>query len=257
MWNMQSILVKSLVKKGGFLCKGSPEEMYRKHTGCFRYSDFASQTCTARNTITPTINQIDRTYHPGEESILVLNWGSTAVSQPTLDTRLIFTLVKLSERVKTPEDPTLQMVYKVFRWSLKALSEGVFPWEDHNGVAFSEDYYPERFEKRGTPLADDYVGAFSEIRGDWKWIRECFYLEQHYGANYICHLCRAHKHIERLKFTDVSRNAYHRRTLVDSLKWWTAYTSGVVVSWLAYIPGFNVWRIVFDLMHTLDLGYIG
>ena len=42
--------------------------------------------------------------------------------------------------------------------------------------------------------------------------------------------------------------------MVKSLAWWTAYTGATLVSPLLYIPGFNVYRIVFDLMHTLDLG---
>jgi hypothetical protein len=32
------------------------------------------------------------------------------------------------------------------------------------------------------------------------------------------------------------------------------YTAGYVVSALLYIPGFDVYRIVFDIMHTLELG---
>jgi hypothetical protein len=184
----------------------------------------------------------------------VINWGSTAVRSPTLDSRLVFSIIKLSEAVHSDDDPTLQTVYSVLKWSLNALSEGYFPWKDHEDREFSETYFPERFEKRGKPLAGGYCGAFAEVRGDWKFLRETFYLEQHYGTNYICHLCRAHKKIVRNKFTDFSRSAHHRTTLVDSLAWWTSYVGGKPVSPLVYVVGFNVYRIVFDLMHTLDLG---
>ena len=184
----------------------------------------------------------------------MLNWGSTAVQLPTLDSRIIFTIFKLSEKVHAPEDPSLQVVYKVFKWSLHALSTGMFPWKDHNDEPFSENYFPDRFAKRGQRLAGGYCGALTEIRGDWKWIRETFYLEQHYGANYICHLCRAHTSISRLLYKDFRTTAHHRNTLVNSIAWWTAYTAGALVSPLVYIPGFDIWRLVFDLMHVLDLG---
>ena len=108
----------------------------------------------------------------GEESMLVLTWGSTAVQLPTLDSRIIFSIFKLSERVKDPGEPTMQMLYKVFTWSLQALSSGYHPWEDHLDRPFSPTYCPDRFDKRGTPLADDFCGAFAECRGDWKWIKE-------------------------------------------------------------------------------------
>ena len=125
--------------------------------------------------------------------MLVLNWGSTAVSLPTLDSRLIFSIIKLSEKSKRDDDPTMQMLYTVFKWSLQSLSSGRWPWEDHNGKPFSPTYCQHRYEMRGKPLAGEYLGALAEIRGDWKWLRECFYMEQHYGANYVCHLCKAHK----------------------------------------------------------------
>ena len=163
-------------------------------------------------------------------------------------------MFKLSEKVHGREDPTMQVLYKVLQWSLHALSTGRWPYTDHEDRPFSSTYCPDRYARRGEWLAEGYLGALAEIRGDWKWIRDTFYLEQHYGANYICHLCKAHKFIERLRFNDFRTDARHRQTCVDSTAWWTAYTAGVLVSPLVYIPGFDVWRLAYDLMHVLDLG---
>jgi hypothetical protein len=35
---------------------------------------------------------------------------------------------------------------------------------------------------------------------------------------------------------------------------WNVYTHGAIVSPLLFIPGFNVYRVVFDIMHCLELG---
>lgn len=192
----------------------------------------------------------------GEETVLVLNWGSVAITQsPTFDSRLIFCIFKLSEMVRGDGyDPTIQTIYEVFKWSLNALSSGKFPYKDYLGQPFSEMHHRDRFVLAGLDLAEGFCGAFSEVRGDWKWIKESFYLENYYGAHYICHLCNAHVSIQRLRYTNYRRDAQHRNTLVDAVLWWTRYAAAVLVSPLIYIVGFNIWRVTFDIMHCLELG---
>ena len=90
--------------------------------------------------------------------------------------------------ILTPD--TLQVVYKVFAWSLNALSIGKFPAADHNDVKFSKDHHPERFAKVGHDLAGGLCGAYAEMRGDWKYLKEALYLKQFYGRkDLICHRC--------------------------------------------------------------------
>ena len=72
---------------------------------------------------------------------------------------------------------TLQVVYKVFAWSVKALSTGTFPGADHNDVKSSKDHHPERFAKVGHDLAGGLCGAYAEMRGDWKYLKEALYLK--------------------------------------------------------------------------------
>ena len=70
----------------------------------------------------------------GSESILVVTWGSVAIRGATLDTRLLFSMLKLREVEK---DVTMDQFYEVLRWSLTALSTGRFPEADHLNRPFT------------------------------------------------------------------------------------------------------------------------
>ena len=80
--------------------------------------------------------------------------------------------------------------------------------EELPDACIDDDYYPDRAAKANKPLTrKGYVGAWSEHRGDWKAIRECLDLQEHYGRARTCHLCRAHKRIKRLLYTRFQRNS--------------------------------------------------
>ena len=57
----------------------------------------------------------------GQEQVLVITWGGVAAKLATLDTRIVYTMLKVASIV--PYD-TLQTVYQVLTWSLNALSCG-------------------------------------------------------------------------------------------------------------------------------------
>jgi hypothetical protein len=192
----------------------------------------------------------------GSESILVVSWGSVVRKMPTIESRLVFSMLKLRHILKDPQDSTMTEFYKVFVWSLQALSSGEFPSCDHNGVPFSNTYHPQRYAKylSGEAIAGGWVGAFAEMRGDWKFLRESLHLQNHYGTDGVCHLCRAHKRIQRLMYTSCQLDAHHRRTIVKAWDWWYMMTCALLVSPLLYIPGFNVFRVIGDFLHLLDLG---
>ena len=187
----------------------------------------------------------------GSESILVVTWGSVVKKGPTLDTRLLFSMLKQREIEK---DVTMDQFYNVLRWSFEHLASGKFPTRDHNGIPFSEDYDIRRFRQRDKWLAGGYVGAWAEMRGDWKWLRETLHLQNHYGANYLCHLCRAHRHITRLLFTNFDSDAAYTRTTVTSEDWWWYYANAILVCPLIMIPGFNIFHVLIDALHSLELG---
>lgn len=190
----------------------------------------------------------------GQQPVLVLTWGSVAVQLPTLDSRIVFSCIRLSQILKDERDSTMQTLYKVLVWSLTAMSLGTYPAQDHDGRAFGPDHHPSRMRLAGRPLADGRVGAWAELRGDWKFLREALHLQQSYLHKYVCHLCRAHRSIHRLLFTSFSRNARHRCTLVDNRTWLAWHLAAPVVCPLLLVPGFHIWRVCFDIMHTLDLG---
>ena len=192
----------------------------------------------------------------GQESVTVLTWGSVAVEGPTLDTRLIFCMLKESEAVKPA---SLHKVFEVLTWSLTALAAGIFPAEDETGQAFGPDYYPARAAKAGKPLTSEgHRGCWAEMRGDWKFLHESLHTRAYYGANECCHFCAAAKSgPERLWYTNFRIGSDLRATRVTSKGWRTAAEADPgPVSPLLKIPGFCIWRVHFDIMHTLDLGVL-
>jgi hypothetical protein len=121
----------------------------------------------------------------GKEKILVLTWGAVAGKQNTLDSRLLFTSVKLSET------PCVREVYRVLVWSMQVLFRGVYPDADHTGRPWPQGSW--RAEQAGKPLAlvggKIWSGCWRELRGDWKWLKESLELERHYGTpDNMCHL---------------------------------------------------------------------
>ena len=109
----------------------------------------------------------------------------------------------------------------------------------------------------GQQLAEGFRGVFSELRGDWKWQKEALGLENFYGANYVCHLCKAHKKITRLLYTNFGRNAFHRRTRHSWRKFknWSS-AQGIMQCPFFTIPGFHIWRCLIDALHCIDLGVL-
>lgn len=190
----------------------------------------------------------------GQEQVLVLTWGPVASSLSTFDSRLVFTMIKVSSIL--PYN-TMQTIYEVFKWSLTALSEGEFPKCNHLNEPFTPRNDRKRVALAGQKLAGGLVGCFAEMRGDWKYLKEALYLRQHYGclAN-ICHRCNVRKFSENpgMRYTDFRMNAPHRATIFSNGFWMAAYLAGVLVSPLLLIPGFHVTRIIFDVLHCLDLG---
>ncbi len=188
----------------------------------------------------------------GNQKVLVLTWGSVARELLTLDGRFLFCAMTYAH---VAPGKTIEVLYEVLVWSLLCLAEGVYPTCDHCGRPFSETYHPDRWHKAGKPLSrDGYRGVWSELRGDWKWQAEALALEHWYGKNFICHLCRAHRRIKRLFFTQFRQTDHIRRTLVSSAMFRDWYGANRSRPALTRILGFDVWRCWADAMHVLDLG---
>ena len=190
------------------------------------------------------------------DKYLVLSWNSCAAGvRMTLDNRMLFACVLYNRLV---EGVSLNQLYRVLVWSLDALATGKYPEKDHDGTEFSKSHHPKRAKMAGKQIADGYRGAFSEMRGDWKFLRETFGLKENWKAKRVCHLCRAHKKISRLHFTQFRRNAYVRNTRVSREQWNGYYGIGSNGPHcpLAGIDGFCIWRVWCDALHVLDLGVL-
>lgn len=223
---------------------------------CTWYHDHPARQGARHELLVPLGIHGDDAGVQGQESVTVLTWGSVAVEGPTLDSRLIFCMLKESEAVK-PD--SLHKVLKVFTWSLTALAAGTFPSADEEGRAFGEDHHPARAAVAGQPLTSDgHRGCWAEMRGDWKFLHEALHTRGFYGTNECCHLCAAVKSgPEQQWFTNFAMDAELRSTRVTSKDYMAAAATGPgPVSPLLGIPGFNIWRVQFDIMHTLDLGVL-
>lgn len=137
----------------------------------------------------------------------------------------------------------------------QAISEGIFPAHDHTGKAFSADYYPKRFRKRGLPLAAGLAGCWAELRGDWKFLAQVLDLQEHYRKpQSLCHLCGACRNRPGLEFTDFATNSPLKDSRISSDDWNAKYA--VYGLPLILLPGFCIWHVYFDIMHTMDLGIL-
>ena len=103
----------------------------------------------------------------GHSKILVMTWGSVAVDRPTLDSRILFTMLKDSDSAGRP---TTDGIHNVLVWSLQALAAGVYPSTDENGRAFGPQHHPHRAALAGQSLASARCGVFAELRGDWEYL---------------------------------------------------------------------------------------
>ncbi len=178
-----------------------------------------------------------------------------------MDTRMLFAVLKNSEMQAA--HATLQRCLEVLTWSFGALATGMHPATDELGEAFGPGHEPERAAKAGTPLACgldglNLLGAWCEMRGDWEFLRDALHLANHYGPGaQICHLCGASRDPGLTYYGDFSNAAAHRATLVGPhCRGERAWKSHAPISPLCRLPGFSVWRCMFDFMHTMDLGLL-
>ena len=186
-------------------------------------------------------------FHTGEDSVLLLLWGCMA---PALCKRWWITLLTKPRICQCGCNGrhTLDRIWKIVGWSLRALIAGVFPSTDHEGHAFRDEW---RRSRAGTPLR--LRGACLQFRGDWPWLSYVFGLAYHSNRS-ACFLCRGLMDMT-MPLTDASADASWRRRLVTQQSWLSERTSdnkyiSAVFTW----PGFTFYYIILDWMHMVDLG---
>ncbi len=198
--------------------------------------------------------------HKGEK-ITVVSWGGGLCRRGrTVDTRLLF--IALKESAAVEGRATLHQAFKVLVWSFAALTRGQHPAHDHDDRPFGPDHFPDRALLAGKALAvgpdGPLCGAFCEKRGDWPYLRDALGLKNNFGAHQVCHLCNAVATPGPMFFGDHFQG---EGPLVQTLKGpfhtgpdcWEATSPH---SPLLQMPGFSIWRCMYDLMHALDLGLL-
>jgi hypothetical protein len=193
----------------------------------------------------------------GSDKVTVITWGSVALVNSTLDSRLVFSMLKESE---APAGTGLDRLLQVLAWSFNALSEGVYPSADQDGKAFGPDHHPRRAASAGKPLSDrGFRGVWTEFRGDWKFLKEAMHLKEHYhtGGD-VCHRCAATHHgpDPEMWYTNFGQCANLRDTLHEPADYLKSAAAARHPSQLLKIRDFCISRVFFDIMHTLDLGVL-
>ena len=187
----------------------------------------------------------------GTDTVLVVTWGSLAVQGGTRITRICFTMLRDADAVP---GVTREKLYEVLVWSFNSLAAGVFPKADENGRGFGPEHHPNRARMAGRPLHPAGMrGVWSELRGDWKYLRECLHLRDAYNTKRCCHLCDAFK--EDFSSQYIRPHAPVRATRVSAADWMQCEKHRGS-SPLLHLPAFNSWRVQFDCMHTVDLGVL-
>ena len=98
------------------------------------------------------------------------------------------------------------------------------------------------------------------MRGDWKYLAQALGLVASFatGAR-LCHVCQANKRKRRLYYTKTRRDAWSLRRTKLSHRAFVRFQEakpGHTTGPLYTIPGFHIWRVWVDPLHSLDLGIL-
>jgi len=179
-----------------------------------------------------------------QDSIYVLTWNSlTQNFGPTMDTRIIFTVIRSAEMLPN----TLDTLFEAMAWSLNVCLKGLTP---------SADWQNRPLTGGGRQLAGGYRGACCQIRGDWEFFCKAFHFPKWNEAVSMCPFCRATGRAGHYCFANVRPDAPWRGTI------WTHETrmayltaAGLILPiLLTAILGFRLECVHVDPLHTLELG---
>ena len=183
-------------------------------------------------------------------SALVLTWSSPCCRLSSWQSRFLITVLPLLHITAQ----TLERVYGLVRWSFEVLLARRYPSRDPFGKVWPECW---RRELGGKFLAPHGATAvLTGVLGDWKWIKESFFLKRYWKCMNICHLCRAVSSGVGPPWTNFCDDSEWRDTTFTHATF-LAVCCSIYLPELCRIPGFHVDMIVPDLMHILHLGFLG
>ena len=222
------------------------------------------QTATPTHSIIPIGLHGDDAGVQGGEQVLVITFNSLLSPQSTFDSRICLTMVRVSQLTQD----VLHKISEVLRWTLERAAKGRFPTSNHEGKTFVSKWDPNcgdsvvdpiRARLAGKLIGNGIRAAWSELRGDWKFLKELLHLPYHYGCHgggRICHRCKVLKFTDdpEYRYTNFLQTAGHRQSICGHREFMAMMTAAAVVSPILFVIGFHVTRIIFDALHTLDLG---
>ncbi len=182
------------------------------------------------------------------KSIEVFSWNFIAI--PHLE-RILFCLIERRYLCQCGchGRHTINGILSVFRYSLLALLENLWPTKRHDGSPWAKT--DQRSKARGS---FGFRALLQQSRGDWAWHKQIVGFAGWAGES-ICWLCKANK--TTIPYTDFSLSALwrkHRHTTASMIH--TLKQAGVQLSVLFACPGFEIIMIMIDHLHTLDLGFV-
>ena len=202
---------------------------------------------TDREHTIPIVYHVDGVEFSNSGEAHCWSWASALSKGATWHTKRLAGLLV----TESATGQSVQDMVAFFVWSGQALLSGCFPLVDHLGQAFPAGSWRGRMA--GQPLAGPWRGAFVGTKHDLKARAAEHRLHRHYGANFICDLCLACKHIRPLWFTDFGSEAPWRGTLFSHERYLQTTPLADRSPWCA-MPGFHNSRMLFDVMHTMHLG---
>ena len=141
-------------------------------------------------------------------------------------------------------------MYRIIKWSFENLATGRWPLADHLGNKFPQRSFRARLA--GQPLlAPGWVGLFTEMRGDWKFLKETFHLNHYGNAGCMCHLSGARR--DDNSYAETGPLASWRGTEVSNETFLRSFAQDQIPTFCR-LPGFWLQRIFIDSMHCVDMG---
>lgn len=178
------------------------------------------------------------------DSVLILQMHSLLVGEnAAIDSCLVCCTVPLAW---VASGITLEMVYERFTWSLYNCFLNVRPHVDFDG---------QPLRGGGEPLTDDgYSATDAFIVGDWKWEVEALNFRGYRHKSCCAHCtCLKSGNDPEMWFCNFSPLAGWHQTLITNLQYEMGTPENKRMP-LSYTPGFDLWRVWCDTMHSNCLG---
>ena len=131
------------------------------------------------------------------------------------------------------------------------MSSGVFPSCDCFNVPWPSGSWRQKVA--GTPIAEQYTGWFSAVTHDSKARYQTHGFRSYYNCNYICEICPAAQHIQRLSYANARDDAPWRGYALNHAAYLAATALDSLSPWCR-VPGFSLDRALLDYMHCFHLG---